>query len=363
METHYYKLHLPPRKNRSTFTNLVSSQVIERDIDPKRTPRLEGDGMEYVELREQLLNADQLSPDSSVDLSFTSLLPDIKQSLQDEQLIKIVTLENDVKKLEKERSMLDSKLQEQIKVNKEIKRLLVASVGADLYQQLEDLSRDKLRLAEDLENTIKTLAEERESAQQLGIQCDVWRSKFLGSRVQLDQLIDWKSKSNMMYEEAKLSINKLLNERDEIRTHMMDTNKNLQYLSDALQRSHTLSHDSTELCSNILTLGLINHQLSSTISQHLLGDVNQGSKKNTSKIQSHPVSASCTNYIEWTPAEMMAKDILLNKKIHPACTEDFQSTNSPKRQAMKINRFHPLTNYENLTINCCPYCTGDIKVV
>ena len=67
-------------------------------------------------------------------------------------------------------------------VNRDLKKLLVASMGSDLQAQLENLSSERAQLAQDLENTIKTLATERETLERVNIQCDVWRSKFLGSR-------------------------------------------------------------------------------------------------------------------------------------------------------------------------------------
>ena len=67
-------------------------------------------------------------------------------------------------------------------VNRDLKKLLVASMGADLQAQLQHLSTERAQLSQDLENTIGTLATERENLERVGIQCDVWRSKFLGSR-------------------------------------------------------------------------------------------------------------------------------------------------------------------------------------
>ncbi|XP_070539281.1 golgin-45-like [Ptychodera flava] len=345
----------------------VAAQVMDRGIDPNQTPRLAGDGMEYVsDERSAPSKLESRIPKLSKEISLVSLLPDVRQSLHDEQLVKIITLENDVKKLKAERSSLEYKLQEQVKINKEIKRLLVASVGADLFQQLEDLTRDKIRLAEDLENTIQTLTEERETIQQLDIQCDVWRSKFLGSRVQVDDLVGWKGRATLMYEEARLATEKLLNERDEMRSHMMESNKKLQYLSDALQRSHTLSQEPAHTSTNVMTLSLVNHQLAATISEHLLGDVGSGSKKKSVSA----VSAQCHSLVEWTPAEMLAKDIIVNKKLDKACTDTIDdgeastsSSGTSKPHKVKINRFHPMTKYENLTVNCCKDCTGEIQIV
>ena len=58
-------------------------------------------------------------------------------------------------------------------------------MGADLQEQLENASRERAQLVQDLENTVATLVEERETLERVNIQCDVWRSKFLGSRLVL----------------------------------------------------------------------------------------------------------------------------------------------------------------------------------
>ncbi len=67
-------------------------------------------------------------------------------------------------------------------MNKDLKKLLVACMGADLQGQLESGSKERAQLAQDLENTVATLVQERETLERVKIQCDVWRSKFLGSR-------------------------------------------------------------------------------------------------------------------------------------------------------------------------------------
>ncbi|XP_038050424.1 golgin-45-like [Patiria miniata] len=284
-----------------------------------------------------------------------------------EQLSK---LEVEMRGLKDEKAEMVSEAAVQNQVNKDLKKLLVASMGADLQAQLEHLSTERAQLGQDLENTIATLAEERETLERVNIQCDVWRSKFLGSRLQVDEAVSSRTRLDMVLQEACFALRKILEERDEIRSHMMHTQRLLHYLSNALQRSHSLSEEA-KTSSNVLTLALLNEQVSSMISKHLLGDVGHSQPKTTSQF----------DFVEWTSAEMLAKDILLNRepalkleRMHtlpssasttyiPPSSPSLPAASGPVAKTNVAQRFHPQTKYENLTINCCKYCTGDIKLV
>ncbi|XP_071950405.1 golgin-45-like [Antedon mediterranea] len=294
---------------------------------------------------------------------------------------KVDELENQVEELEqllqkertaaeKEKERFEAELAAQCQVNKELKKLLVASVGSDIQHQLETQTRDKTQLAQDLESTIGCLAKERENFERVNIQCDVWRSKFLGSRVQVDELVSLRNSLNMLLQESTYTLQKLMDERSEMRKHMMRSNRLLQYLSLALQRSQTLSQSNIVPSSNVITLALHNEQLSNAISTHLLGNIAIDS--GTSKKDNI--------FVEWTHAEMLAKDILLNKTnsvkkstmqvisspesptpMHKTSSNNHTGSTTPMQKM--IDRYHPLTKYDNLTLNCCVNCTGEIKVL
>ncbi|XP_072180284.1 golgin-45-like [Diadema setosum] len=264
--------------------------------------------------------------------------------------------------LEKKCMELQAELTAQTQVNKELKKLLVASMGADLQLQLEGMARDRAQLAQDLENTMTALLKERESLEKVNIQCDVWRSKFLGSRLQVDELVSSRTHLDMLQQESCHALQKLLDERAEMRRHMMSTNRLLQYLSRALQRNHSITEESSKTPSNVITLALVNEQLSSTISSVLLGDVgrhHQGPEGGNIPGQRG------FNFVDWTTAEMLAKDILLNKqpimKLEQIQQQSFLQGPVPK--VNMTHRYHPHTRYENITVNCCNRCKGEIHVV
>lgn len=89
-------------------------------------------------------------------------------------------------------------------VNRELKKLLVASVGDDLQYHFERLSREKNQLILENEALGRSLAHTAEQLERMSIQCDVWRSKFLASRYEIDQIIvtngnGWKLKGKAFY--------------------------------------------------------------------------------------------------------------------------------------------------------------------
>lgn len=83
---------------------------------------------------------------------------------------------------------LEVRLRAQGEVNRELKRLLVASVGSGLQQRLEQLAAEKAGLARDLDRSLDRLAASDEELDRVAIACDVWRSKFLASRLMLEEL-------------------------------------------------------------------------------------------------------------------------------------------------------------------------------
>ena len=78
----------------------------------------------------------------------------------------------------------------------------------------------------------------------------------------------------------------------------------LHYLSNALQRTHSLSEEAKP-SSNVLTLALLNEQVASMISKRLLGDVGHSQPKTNSKY----------DFVEWTSAEMLSKDVRVKRKM------------------------------------------------
>lgn len=68
-------------------------------------------------------------------------------------------------------------------MNTELKKLLVASVGEDVQGRVQCLTEDKARMASMIRRYSEKVDRDYEEKERMGIQCDVWRSKFLASRL------------------------------------------------------------------------------------------------------------------------------------------------------------------------------------
>uniref|UniRef100_A0A8C4R427 Uncharacterized protein n=1 Tax=Eptatretus burgeri TaxID=7764 RepID=A0A8C4R427_EPTBU len=85
-------------------------------------------------------------------------------------------------KLVREKDAAVRELAVQLQLNRELKALLVASLGSDVQRKVEALVREHLMQAALSQETSRKLSAVTERAERLHIQCDVWRSKSIGSR-------------------------------------------------------------------------------------------------------------------------------------------------------------------------------------
>ena len=123
---------------------------------------------------------------------------------------------------------LRSKLQIQREVNKELKRLLVASVGEEVQSKFEKIVTERASLSHELGKSVQQLSEGSEELECMSIQCDVWRSKFTASRLMIDQLANWRA---TQYKEYQTALEQLLTEHQQIYQQLVLTNSYLKQLS------------------------------------------------------------------------------------------------------------------------------------
>lgn len=102
--------------------------------------------------------------------------------LKDQQQTSTSLLLNEIKELKDKNELIEEQLRFQMKVNGELKTLLVASLGEDLEARVQDLTNDKLELARALLSSTEHLTSHREQLEYLAGHSEVWRSKFLASR-------------------------------------------------------------------------------------------------------------------------------------------------------------------------------------
>ncbi|XP_005539977.2 golgin-45 [Macaca fascicularis] len=264
-------------------------------------------------------------------------------------------LKNSERRLLQDKEGLSNQLRVQTEVNRELKKLLVASVGDDLQYHFERLAREKNQLILENEALGRNTAQLSEQLERMSIQCDVWRSKFLASRVMADELTNSRAVLQRQNRDAHGAIQDLLSEREQFRQEMIATQKLLEELLVSLQWGREQTYSPSVQPHSTAELALTNHKLAKAVNSHLLGNVGINNQK---KIPSTVEFCS-------TPAEKMAETVL--RILDPVtCTESspdnpfFESSTTLLAAKKNIGRFHPYTRYENITFNCCNHCQGEL---
>ncbi|XP_069492577.1 golgin-45 [Ambystoma mexicanum] len=265
-------------------------------------------------------------------------------------------LKHSERRLLQDKEGLTNQLRVQTEVNRELKKLLVASVGDDLQYHFERMAREKNQLMLENEALGRNMSQLSEQLERMSIQCDVWRSKFLASRVMADELTNARTILQRQARDAQGAIQDLLSEREQFRHQMTETQKLLEQLLLSLQWGREQTYHPSVEPHNTAELATTNHNLAKAVNSHLLGSTDSSSAKVT------PTSKEFCS----TPAEKMAEKVL--RILLPVnCTEGSNelsfSESSPSSffaAKKKIGRFHPYTRYENITFNCCNHCQGEL---
>uniref|UniRef100_A0A8C6RCD5 Basic leucine zipper nuclear factor 1 n=1 Tax=Nannospalax galili TaxID=1026970 RepID=A0A8C6RCD5_NANGA len=289
------------------------------------------------------------------ELSQSEGVPEPRKELSEVKNV-LEKLRNSERRLLQDKEGLSNQLRVQTEVNRELKKLLVASVGDDLQYHFERLAREKNQLILENEALARNTAQLSEQLERMSIQCDVWRSKFLASRVMADELTNSRAVLQRQNRNAQSAIQDLLSEREQFRQEMMATQKFLEELLVSLQWGREQTYSPSTQPHSTAELALTNHKLAKAVSAHLLGNVDISSQK---KI---PAAVEFCS----TPAEKMAEKVL--HILDPVtCTESspdnpFSESSPTTLLAAKknIGRFHPYTRYENITFNCCNHCQGEL---
>lgn len=285
--------------------------------------------------------------------------PKLEMVLRSDSALDWPGTEAEVQKLKEEVTKLKAELDVQCKVNSELKKLLVASVGDDLESRVERLARDRAELTQELGFTAKKRSEDYENLDAISIQADMWRSKYLASRVMCDELAGAKSFFAMQYQESQNALQQILNERHELRTNMMECNRCLQQIRAAFDPLNT-QRSAPHNCNNNLDLAKTNHNLAESIRYRLL-------PSNISPQISINMDTRWEDTL--THAESYAYE-LLSRRV---TTDDIKThlpsavcRPGPCTGSTSLNvvaRYHPSARFDNLTFNCCPHCQGEITAV
>uniref|UniRef100_A0A8C6WQR7 Basic leucine zipper nuclear factor 1 n=1 Tax=Neogobius melanostomus TaxID=47308 RepID=A0A8C6WQR7_9GOBI len=254
--------------------------------------------------------------------------------------IQLEKLQNSEQRLLQDKEGLSNQLRVQTEVNRELKKLLVASVGDDLQYQFERLAREKNQLILENEALGRSLSHTTEQLERMSIQCDVWRSKFLASRVMAEELTNARVALQRQTREAQGAIQDLLLERDEFSREMVQTHRSLEQLLVSLQWGRQQTYYPSAQPHSTGELAAANHKLADAINSHLLGNISSTAAKSSST----NAEKLCS-----TPAEKMAVKVL---KILDPISHSEEKTDPPLNDnssnfinKKSIGRFHPYTRF------------------
>lgn len=215
-----------------------------------------------------------------------------------------VEMQKKIENLISENEALKEQLKQQAQVNKELKTMLVASMGEDLETQVNSLNEDKKHLANALINSAQHLSTHQEQTEWLAGQCEVWRSKFLASSLMVEELANWKRVLNERTNTLQQAIQQLFDEKHRARELLLHTYRNLYSLHEKWLQNVALSDKmfnqplgnfnltaSMPPTSNILDLASVTLKLSENVTSHV-------EKQDISQLYTLPATTDAEKYAE-----------------------------------------------------------------
>uniref|UniRef100_A0A5S6R455 Golgin-45 n=1 Tax=Trichuris muris TaxID=70415 RepID=A0A5S6R455_TRIMR len=136
---------------------------------------------------------------------------------------RLKSLEESQNRLLVDNDSLTRQLEYQQKVNSELKRFLIASMGSDVQLKLGCLAEEKIRLTQDMARYSEQLEHAHENWEKLAVQCEVWKSKFLASCVIVDQLTTSRMCLQNQCQKARNVVNALLEEHSDYFDSLRET--------------------------------------------------------------------------------------------------------------------------------------------
>ncbi|CAF3382991.1 unnamed protein product [Rotaria socialis] len=356
ISTQLYRYHNSTRSP----SPLLSSNIITKDIiniGNKIKPTA------TVEPFQASINVDEILYGIRPSSPNTHTSQDLNLS-SDQQELKL-----ELERAQDENAGLKQQLDIQTQVNAELKKLLVASIGNDFQYRLERLLRDKSRYEIEIQTLTRKINDLLEDIEKLTIKCDINQSKLAGSRVLIDELNMHKSVLSVQYNDCTNVIQRLLAERSKIAKELVQAHSSLSLLNE-MALNNSRKHLSISPKFDLIQLSSYVQTLASSLYNYLKQTIfHQQANYRQLSIQ-----------LELTETETCALEIL---QSHTSVSSSVQaSTNTIDKKLNDIEqiesminrlklvsqkksheRFHPTTRYENLTLNCCRDCSGEIYIV
>jgi len=264
--------------------------------------------------------------------------------------------EKEIERLKKALENQEKQLKIQTKVNEEVKRLLVASVGEDIEAKVEFLTQDKARLAADVLEYNNRIAIDYERKEELGVEKDVWRSKFLASTVIVDELTKTRQNVIQRVEDLEHSSRKLLLERTNLKQNLGNTQLKLNKLSLSFDPTLAGSLKTTDHGLDSLQLSELLLRSVDTLSTRLLGEA--GAK---SPIEAFPAVHVTSD----TPAEADLKRLLSRPLKTDGKVPDQASlilAKDARPHLLKLGDMAASPHGDN-QFETCSHCSGSVQNV
>ncbi|XP_078487303.1 golgin-45 [Ciona intestinalis] len=347
MESDISRSTLPPPTITTTTPNLTktpekqtfeTSEIYSVSQSPCSSPRCVH--------REVTRTIPEVSVNSVSKLNFSFKEPDIQLQRKTSE-----------KFLIEEKSALKDHLQIQIQVNQELKRLLVASVGDELGYHYERLATEKAQLQIELDQMTEIAQKKTEEIERLEISCDVWRSKFLASRMQSDDANAWRRHHERYERELGNAVRGLLREHWERTEHLNELHRTLTNINNSLTKENDDCY--TGDIEGSSSVGENCRSLANSLSDRLIGT-------SSVPLPRKPAFSVHCDIPAATPAEKYVLQ-LLNENQHTLSNvrhrPDMFVPSCEQRKSGTIDRFHSQAQHDNITLDCCVNCKGEIHVI
>ncbi|XP_072929258.1 golgin-45 [Epargyreus clarus] len=266
-------------------------------------------------------------------------------------------LKKELDALTKENEILKEQLKQQAQVNKELKTMLVASMGEDLETQVQSLNEDKKHLANALLNSAQHLSTHQEQTEWLAGQCEVWRSKFLASSLMVEELAVCKKLLTEKTVNLQQAIKQLLDERCRARDMMLCTYKNLYSLHENWLENIAISEytGTNQLCNR--PIGNLHFNATMPHSTNILdmASVNLKLSENVCSTVTKQDISHLNNLSTITEGEKYAENVM-------AMPLDVKRLNEEPVNALV---HHAYNNSANITppVASCVHCNGKVQLL
>jgi len=261
-------------------------------------------------------------------------------------------INKELEQMRKEKEELESQLKIYSRVNEELKRMLVASMGEDMEARVHFLTEDKIKLGDDIRQYVEQIAVDFEKKEKLSIEADIWRSKFLASSVIVEDLTKWKAALMNRNEELQSSLQSLFDETHLLHQSHQQTLLHMHSLGKAFDPLASAGGRVNETTSPIDIMGTSKLILNLAVSlcKRLLGAYNQV------KIDQPEIDYKNPHILS---SAQLGAHKMLSKHPIGSCTMS---------EIVREVTAHQVSALAHRSLNksfytCCNHCSGDIQTI